>query len=60
MEKHKHYFIEDFSGTEYERLTKEEKMLLEKRIKRNKLVFWLIFILLMSGISYLIFYAGFF
>lgn len=32
----------------------------ESKLKRNRLIFWIIFIMIITGISYLIFWAGFF
>lgn len=52
----KHFFIEDFSGKEYNDDLEELKRLEEKR---KKITFWILFILLMSLIGYLIFYGGF-
>lgn len=52
----KHFFIEDFSGKEYNDNLEELKRLEEKR---KKIWFWILFILLMSLIGYLIFYGGF-
>jgi hypothetical protein len=55
----KHFFIEDFSGKEYNDNLEELKKLEEKEEKRKKIWSWILFILLMSLIGYLIFYGGF-
>lgn len=56
----KHFFVENFSGEEYNENLEELKELEKQKEKRKKIIFWIIFIMIMMGIGYLVFLGGFF